>query len=102
MAKIGLALSGGGIFGLAHIGVLKVLDKLNIKISAIAGCSMGSIVGAAYCAGKSPEEMEEFILSMRPHNLVNFSLSKLGIKRMGKFENSLIESNKNNSLPLIY
>lgn len=89
MAKIGLALSGGGIRGLAHIGVLKVLDKLGIKLSAIAGCSMGSVIGVAYAAGKTPEEMEEFILSLRPHKLIDFSISRLGIKKMGKFEKAL-------------
>jgi len=89
MAKIGLALSGGGVRGLAHIGVLKVLDRLGIKVSAIAGCSMGSIIGAAYAAGKTPEEMEEFILSVRPHKLIDFSISRLGIKKMGKFERAL-------------
>lgn len=91
MAKIGLSLSGGGIYGLAHIGVLKVLDKLNIKFSAVAGCSMGSIIGTAYTAGKTPEQMEEFILSLKIHKLVDFSLSKLGIKKMGKFEKALAD-----------
>lgn len=89
MAKIGLALSGGGVRGLAHIGVLKVLDRLGIKPSAIAGCSMGSVIGAAYAAGKTPEEMEEFVLSVRPYKLIDFSISRLGIKKMGKFENAL-------------
>ncbi|MFA6525662.1 MAG: patatin-like phospholipase family protein [Patescibacteria group bacterium] len=91
MAKIGLALSGGGVHGLAHIGVLKVIDKMGINISAVAGCSMGSIIGTAYAAGRTPEEMEEFILSLKLRRLVDFSLSKLGIKKMGKFEKALID-----------
>jgi NTE family protein len=91
MAKIGLSLSGGGINGLAHIGVLKVLGKMNLNFSAIAGCSMGSIIGAAYAAGKTPEEMEEFILSLKLYKLADFSLSRLGIKKMGKFEKALID-----------
>ena len=46
--KIGLALGGGGARGLAHIGVLKALEEERIPIGAIAGTSMGAIIGAAY------------------------------------------------------
>jgi NTE family protein len=49
--KVGLVLSGGGAKGLAHIGVLKVIDSLNIKIDYIAGTSMGAIVGGLYASG---------------------------------------------------
>ena len=59
--KIGLALSGGGARGAAHIGVLKVLEKYRIPIDYIAGTSMGSIVGGMYAAGMSPDELEEMI-----------------------------------------
>ena len=48
--KIGIALSGGGARGLAHIGVLEVLENEGISISAIAGTSMGSVIGALYCS----------------------------------------------------
>ncbi len=57
--KIGLALSGGGARGLAHIGVLKVLEKAGIPVSYLAGTSMGGLVAAAYAAGFSPAEMED-------------------------------------------
>jgi len=60
--KIGLALGGGGARGLAHIGVLKVLAREGISVDAIAGSSMGSIVGACYALGIKTEEMEEIIL----------------------------------------
>jgi len=56
--RIGLALGGGGARGLAHIGILKVLQREQIPIAAIAGTSMGGIVGALYAAGKSLEEIE--------------------------------------------
>ena len=46
--KIGLALSGGGAKGLAHVGVLKVLEEQNIKIDYITGTSMGAVVAALY------------------------------------------------------
>jgi len=57
--KIGLALGGGGARGIAHIGVLKVLEKNGIKPDFIAGTSMGAIVGAMYCCGMSTAEMEK-------------------------------------------
>ena len=60
--RIGLALSGGGARGVAHIGVLKVLDELRVPISCVTGTSMGAIVGATFAAGRSPAEMEKIVL----------------------------------------
>jgi len=56
--KIGLALSGGGARGIAHIGVLRSLEKLHVPIDAIAGTSIGSFVGALYSAGYTVDEIE--------------------------------------------
>ncbi len=64
MSKLGLALGGGGARGLAHIGVLKTLDKEGIKIDAITGCSMGSIVGGLYAYYGNAEDVESHILEM--------------------------------------
>ena len=60
--KVGLALSGGGARGIAHIGVLKVLEELNVPIDYIAGTSMGSIVGGLYAAGYSTDDIEKVVL----------------------------------------
>ncbi|OQA92832.1 MAG: NTE family protein RssA [Elusimicrobia bacterium ADurb.Bin231] len=57
--KIGLALGGGAARGLAHIGVLKVLERYKIPINYIAGTSMGSIIGGCYAAGISADILEE-------------------------------------------
>lgn len=59
--RIGLALSGGGARGAAHIGVLKVLDELRVPVHCVAGTSMGSVVGGAFAAGTTPSEMEQII-----------------------------------------
>jgi len=59
--KIGLALSGGGARGGAHVGVLKVIERLRIPIDYIAGTSMGAVVGGLYAAGMSPGEIEQAI-----------------------------------------
>jgi len=56
--RIGLVLSGGGALGLAHVGVLKVLEEMRIPVHAVAGTSMGAVVGAAYASGMTPAEME--------------------------------------------
>jgi NTE family protein len=58
--RIGLALSGGGARGLAHIGVLKVLEELRVPVHCIAGTSMGAIVGGAYASGMTAAELEQF------------------------------------------
>ncbi|UCF05234.1 MAG: patatin-like phospholipase family protein [bacterium] len=59
--KIGLALSGGGARGVAHVGVLKVLEKHRIPVDYIAGTSMGAIVGGLYASGMSAKRIEEAI-----------------------------------------
>ncbi len=61
--KVGLVLSGGGARGLAHIGVIKVLEANNIPIDYITGTSMGAIVGGLYAAGYTTDEMEDLFRS---------------------------------------
>src|SRR5450432_3686095 len=56
--KVGLALAGGFARGIAHIGVLRVFRDAGIHIDAVAGTSVGALIGAAYCAGTPLEEME--------------------------------------------
>lgn len=56
--KVGLVLSGGGAKGLAHIGVLKVIDSLGIKIDYIGGTSMGSIIGGLYASGYTGKQLD--------------------------------------------
>ena len=58
---VGLVLSGGGARGLAHIGVLKVLEELRVPVHCVTGTSMGAIVGGAYAAGTPPADLEEFV-----------------------------------------
>ncbi|MGC9522477.1 MAG: patatin-like phospholipase family protein [Anaerolineae bacterium] len=62
--KTGVALSGGGARGLAHIGVLKVLEQAGGPVDFLAGTSMGGLIAAAYAAGLSPEFMEHEALRM--------------------------------------
>jgi NTE family protein len=61
--RIGVALSGGGARGIAHVGVLKVLDEMRIPISCITGTSMGAIVSGAFAVGRSPAEIETMVVA---------------------------------------
>lgn len=56
--RVGLVLGGGGAKGVAHVGILKVLEEYRIPVDAISGTSMGSIVGALYATGRSADEIE--------------------------------------------
>ena len=61
--RIGLVLSGGGARGMAHVGVLEVLDDLHLHLDAIAGTSMGAVVGGLYASGMSAREIETLLNS---------------------------------------
>ena len=58
---VGLVLSGGGARGFAHAGIIKVLEELNVKIDVVTGTSMGSMVGGAYAAGYSADQLAGII-----------------------------------------
>ncbi len=62
--KVGLVLSGGGAAGLAHIGVIKVLEEAGIPIDYVAGTSMGSLVGGLFAMGYTAAEMEKIVKDM--------------------------------------
>ena len=68
--KIGLSLSGGGAKGFAHIGVLKVLDSLGVKIDYISGTSMGAIVGGMYASGYTGKEIEKIVMDTDFYSLI--------------------------------
>ncbi len=74
--KIGLALSGGGARGLAHIGVIKTLEKNHIPIDYIAGTSMGSIIGGLYAIGYTPEDLEWVMESVNWDRIFRPSLER--------------------------
>ncbi|MBN2742785.1 MAG: patatin-like phospholipase family protein [Marinilabiliaceae bacterium] len=69
--KIGLALSGGGAKGLAHIGVLKAIDSAGLQVDYITGTSMGAIIGAMYAAGYSGNEIEARVKALDWDKLLN-------------------------------
>lgn len=68
--KVGVVLSGGGAKGLAHIGVLKVLEEAGVEISYIGGTSMGAIVGGLYASGYSASALDSVFRSLDPDALL--------------------------------
>lgn len=82
--RFGIALSGGGARGIAHIGVLEALEKYGIKPQIISGTSMGAIVGVFYAAGYSPKEILEIVSSRRFHKLINWHMPFSGLIDMDK------------------
>lgn len=91
---IGVALGGGFARGIAHIGVLKVLEEENIPISLIAGTSVGALVGAAYCSGVTIPELEEMAARVRFKDFACWTLSRYGFasnERMIKFLSSVLK-----------
>jgi NTE family protein len=75
---VGLALGGGMARGCAHIGVLRELEKHDIPIDLIAGTSVGSLIGGAYAAGLSPDQIEKMALTITWNDLGRVTISKLG------------------------
>lgn len=74
--KVGLVLSGGGAKGLAHIGVLKVIDSLGVKIDYVAGTSMGAIIGALYASGYSGKELDSIFQKVDFDVIINDDLPR--------------------------
>jgi NTE family protein len=75
-SKVGLVLSGGGAKGLAHIGVLKVIDSLGIKIDYVAGTSMGAIIGALYASGYSGHQLDSIFKEIDFDKLISDDLPR--------------------------
>jgi NTE family protein len=76
--SIGLALGGGFARGMAHIGVLKVLEQEGIPVRMVAGTSVGALIGAAYCSGLSIEELEKVAHSVRFTTFARWTVSRYG------------------------
>lgn len=75
---IGLALGGGMARGCAHVGVLRELERHQIPIDLIAGTSVGSLIGGAYCAGLSPDQVEQLALNISWSDLGRATVSLMG------------------------
>ena len=90
--RIGLVLSGGGARGAAHVGVLKVLEEMHIPIDAVAGTSMGAVVGGLYASGMSATEIEHVLRTVDWQDAFSDRLPRrdLGFRRKQDDNNFLV------------
>ena len=101
--RIGLALGGGFARGIAHVGVLQVLERHQIPIHCIAGVSAGSIVAAAYASGATPAEIGRAGCAMRFGDVARWSLSRMGFvvsERMKRFLERLLKQDRFENMPI--
>jgi len=89
--KFGLVLSGGGARGLAHIGVLKVLEEANFRVDYLSGTSMGGVIAAAYASGLTPQEIENIALEHADSRKM-FSLADPTLPRKGLLKGERIQA----------
>jgi len=74
--RVGLVLSGGGAKGFAHIGVLKVIDELGLKVDYVAGTSMGAIIGALYASGYSGNQLDSIFKTLNFDDVISDNLPR--------------------------
>jgi NTE family protein len=84
--KIGLALGGGAVRGFAHIGVLQVLEDANIPIDMVSGTSVGSVIGALYCAGMPLSMIEKIAVDVNWWQFARPTLSRDGLVSFAPLE----------------
>ena len=87
--KVGLALSSGSMWGLAHIGVLEILEEHNIPIHMIAGTSMGSVVAGLYASGRTTKFMRQLAESITTSEEMRYT--DITVPRMGMIKGKKIE-----------
>ncbi|HEY6390215.1 MAG TPA: patatin-like phospholipase family protein [Bryobacteraceae bacterium] len=95
--RIGLAFGGGFARGIAHIGVLRALEKNNIPICAVAGVSSGAIMAAAVASGATSDDIEKVALSMKFRDVARWTLNLMGLAgsdRMITFLARLLKHNR--------
>lgn len=88
--KVTLVLGGGSARGVAHIGVLKILEREKIPIERVIGTSMGALIGAAYAQGLSTEAMRKLSQGFSANKLLDPTLPKMGLLAGNKLEATII------------
>jgi NTE family protein len=89
--RLGLALGGGGARGMAHVGVLRVLEREGIAIDCIAGTSVGSVVGAIYAAGLRSDRLMEAALQVRWRQIGRLVWPRQGFVSFDRLESYVVD-----------
>jgi NTE family protein len=90
--RVGLALGGGGARGMAHVGVIRVLEREGIPIDCIAGTSAGSLVGASYAAGIRDQRLLEMALHLRWRDIARLVWPRQGFVSFERMESFLVRT----------
>ena len=88
---VGLALSGGAVRGIAHLGVLKALEEREIEIGYVAGTSVGALIGALYCGGLGWKEIWDKVQEMSWRDLIQIDFSGMGLAKTDRMEKMIVE-----------
>lgn len=99
--KIGIALSGGGSRGFAHLGALKALNELGVRPHVLAGTSAGSIVASMTAAGYEPDEIFEIIQSAGIMSHLKLAFNKFGLFKLDKAEELFLKYLPHNSFEML-
>jgi len=97
MVKIGLALSGGGARGIAHLGMLRALEEKGVKFHCISGTSVGAVIGALYAHGLKADEILQTILATRIFASLRPAWTLSGLLSMDRLQRLLLEFLPHNS-----
>jgi NTE family protein len=95
--KIGIALSGGGARGIAHIGVLKALEEMDVKIEVISGTSAGSIIASMYANGLAPDQIYEQVTKLSLFKSVKPAWAWSGLLTMDGLKDLILKNIPHNS-----
>jgi NTE family protein len=101
--RIGLALGGGAVHGVAHIGALQVLEREGIRPAVVSGVSAGSAVGAIYCAGHGPDQLEQIVRGLRWSHMARLAARRLSLfdtRRLEDYVDELVGGRTFAELPL--
>lgn len=90
--RVGIALSGGAARGLAHVGVLQVLEREQIPVDCIAGTSVGSLVGAAYATGMGADRLAELAAHARWRHIARPAWSRYGLVSFARLESWMVRN----------
>ena len=97
--KLGLALSGGGALGFAHIGAIQALEEHGIKPDYVSGSSMGAIIGAIYCAGYTPSQIMQIIKKEKLYKIDKLITPNFSLKRQGLSSHATLRATLHELMP---
>ena len=91
MSNVALVLSGGGVKGLAHIGIIKYIEEIGLEVTHISGSSAGALTGVLYASGMPADDILDYFLKTSILTIKNYSFGKPGFLDLLKYEPEIIQ-----------